>query len=93
MRIFSSCSTALICFWVFILLACSAPIAPINVDADGAALKGYDPVAYFTLGHPVKGQKKYQYEWNNANWLFASSEHLTLFQENPSTYAPQYGGY
>ena len=57
MRIFSSCSTALICFWVFILLACSAPIAPINVDADGAALKGYDPVAYFTLGHPVKGKK------------------------------------
>ena len=57
MRIFSSCSTALICFWVLILLACSAPIAPINVDADGAALKGYDPVAYFTLGHPVKGKK------------------------------------
>jgi len=94
MRIRSSCSTALICSWFFILLACSsAPIAPINVDGDGTALKGYDPVAYFTLGQTVKGQKEYQFKWNNAKWLFASSQHLALFQKNPSKYAPQYGGY
>jgi hypothetical protein len=30
-------------FLVFILFAYSAPIAPSNVDADGAALKRYDP--------------------------------------------------
>jgi len=79
--------------WTFVLFACSAPLAPINVDADGVALKGYDAVAYFTMGKPVKGQKKYQFEWRNAKWLFSSSEHLVLFQKDPTHYAPQYGGY
>ena len=79
--------------WSFILIACSAQVVPINAGADGVALKGYDPVAYFTMGLPVKGHKEFQFEWKNAKWLFANSEHLTLFQENPEKYAPQYGGY
>lgn len=93
MRILSSCTTGLACSWIFVLLACSAPVAPINVDKDGNAIKGYDPVAYFTLGHSTKGKKEYQFEWNNARWLFVNNEHLALFKENPSKYAPQYGGY
>jgi YHS domain-containing protein len=93
MKKLSFCLTTIICSWIFILLACSAQIAPINVDANGVAIKGYDPVAYFTLDRPVKGQKEFQYEWKNAKWLFASQEHLTLFQENPEKYVPQYGGY
>jgi YHS domain-containing protein len=84
---------AVVAIWSFLLISCSAPIAPINVGADGVALKGYDPVAYFTQGQPVKGQNEYQLEWNNAKWLFASSEHLALFQDDPAKYAPQYGGY
>ena len=83
----------MLCTWIFVLIACSAPTAPINVDADGVALKGYDPVAYFTEGRPVKGLKDFQFEWNSAKWLFASSEHLALFREDPAKYAPQYGGY
>ena len=93
MKKFSLSLTAVIYTWSFILIACSAPIAPINAGADGVALKGYDPVAYFTLGLPVKGQKEFQFEWKNAKWLFANTEHLTLFQEDPEKYAPQYGGY
>ena len=84
---------ALVCTWSFILVACSAPKSPINVNGDGIAIKGYDPVAYFTLSRPVKGLKEYQFEWNNAKWLFANNEHLILFQENPGKFAPQYGGY
>ncbi|MGB5883873.1 MAG: hypothetical protein WBG28_07230 [Desulfobulbales bacterium] len=84
MKKFSLSLTAVIYTWSFILIACSAPIAPINAGADGVALKGYDPVAYFTLGLPVKGQKEFQFEWKNAKWLFANIEHLTLFQENPA---------
>jgi YHS domain-containing protein len=93
MKKLSLSMTAVIFTWSFILMACSAQIAAINAGADGVALKGYDPVAYFTQGRPVKGLKEFQFEWNNAKWLFASSEHLTLFQENPEKYAPQYGGY
>ena len=28
----------------------------VNVDANGLALKGYDPVAYFTASAPTPGQ-------------------------------------
>jgi len=27
----------------------------VNIDQNGVALQGYDPVAYFTDGRPVKG--------------------------------------
>ena len=81
------------CSWLFILFACSARTAPINVDAEGVALKGYDPVAYFTMGQPVKGLKEFQQKWHGATWRFSSQEHLFLFKKNPEKYAPQYGGY
>jgi YHS domain-containing protein len=84
---------AVVSIWALILVACAGSPAPMNVDIDGIALKGYDPVAYFTAGKPVKGQKQYQFEWKNAKWYFSSSEHLELFAENPARYAPQYGGY
>lgn len=85
--------SVLILSWIFLLLACSAQIPLINVDANGVALKGYDPVAYFTEGRPVKGQEKFQHEWQGAKWRFASQEYLAMFQENPEKYKPQYGGY
>jgi len=75
------------------LAACSSAVAPVNVTPEGVAIKGYDPVAYFTDGRPVKGNKEFQYKWNGAKWWFASKEHRDLFKSNPSRYAPRYGGY
>lgn len=57
------------------------------------AIKGYDPVAYFTQGQAVKGKKDFSHRWNDADWQFASAEHRDLFAANPERYAPQYGGY
>lgn len=57
------------------------------------AILGYDPVAYFTVGKPVKGQDAFSYDWMGAKWKFASQAHLDLFKANPKQYAPQYGGY
>jgi YHS domain-containing protein len=57
------------------------------------AIRGYDTVAYFTQGKPVKGEDAYTYEWMGAKWKFASQAHLDLFKANPEKYAPQYGGY
>lgn len=57
------------------------------------AIKGYDTVAYFTEGKPVKGKDEFSTEYNEATWLFSSQENLDLFKENPEKYAPQYGGY
>lgn len=59
----------------------------------GQAIRGYDPVAYFSDGKPVKGEEKLVYNWNNANWYFSTQQNLDLFKANPEKYAPQYGGY
>ena len=68
-------------------------IEPINTDKRGWAIKGYDTVAYFTQGKPLKGSVEFAYQWMGVEWHFASAEHLDLFQSNPEKYAPQYGGY
>lgn len=59
----------------------------------GIAIRGYDPVAYFTQGGPAEGSEQFSYEWNGAIWRFSSQEHLDLFTAEPTRYAPQYGGY
>jgi hypothetical protein len=57
------------------------------------AIKGYDPVAYFTDNRAEQGSQKYSYKWLDAIWYFTSAEHRDLFKSNPLKYAPQYGGY
>jgi YHS domain-containing protein len=67
--------------------------SPVNTDWRGLAIKGYDVVAYFTLGKPTKGDRQFTYEWKGATWRFANARHLEAFQAEPEKYAPQYGGY
>ncbi len=88
------------CKPVFILLSislflssCSGHTSLINVDSNGVAIKGYDPVAYFTNGGPKEGKEIYSHDWQGARWLFASSENRDLFIANPDKYIPKYGGY
>ena len=59
----------------------------------GKAIKGYDPVAFFTDSKPVMGSEKFSYSWNGATWLFSNQQNLQRFKANPEKYAPQYGGY
>ncbi|WP_293374137.1 YHS domain-containing (seleno)protein [Nevskia sp.] len=76
------------------LLFGAAQAAPaISGAAKGAAIGGYDPVAYFTTDKPAKGDPTITHEWNGATWQFASEEHRALFIAEPEKYAPQYGGY
>lgn len=65
----------------------------INASWGKVAIKGYDTVAYFTEGKPVKGDKQFETEWKGAKWRFANARHLALFKADPDAYAPQYGGY
>jgi YHS domain-containing protein len=64
-----------------------------NLDEEGIALRGYDPVSYFTEGEPVKGQEAYSLVWNDAAWYFATAENRDLFSSEPEKYAPANGGY
>lgn len=60
---------------------------------DGIAIRGADPVAYFTQGQPVIGSAEHAAEWNGTIWYFASAENRATFLADPETFAPQYGGY
>jgi YHS domain-containing protein len=57
------------------------------------ALKGYDPVAYFTEQRPMLGNSSYQHEWDGATYRFASAKHLELFKADPDRYLPQYNNF
>jgi YHS domain-containing protein len=65
----------------------------VNVDGEGVAIQGYDPVAYFTDGRPVKGQAQFESTFDGALYHFASAEHRVQFELDPTRYLPQYGGY
>ena len=64
-----------------------------SIDFDGVVIDGYDAVAYFTMGHAVKGSENFSADWLGGKWLFASDEHRTLFLADPTNYVPQFGGY
>lgn len=66
---------------------------PICVDADGLALRGFDPVAYFELGEPRRGRPEFAAKWRGVQWRFMNDQHRRLFLENPNRYAPKYGGF
>ena len=83
-------------FFIFCaLISCTkAPsVSPINVTPEGVAIKGYDPVAFFTDKMPIKGIPEYEYKWRGARWRFASTAHREEFLRDPEKYAPEYGGY
>ena len=65
----------------------------INANSDSVAIRGYDPVAYFTFNEAVPGSEEHAHTWLGATWLFANEEHRRAFTEEPTRFAPQYGGY
>ena len=73
--------------------AANAANLPIDKDAQGVAIHGYDAVAYFTAGKPVAGKAEFNTRWQGAEWRFASAEDRDLFVKEPEKYAPQYGGH
>jgi YHS domain-containing protein len=55
-------------------------------------LKGYDPVAYFTLAAPTPGVAEFEFVWDGVRYRFANARHRDMFKANPDKYAPQFGG-
>ncbi len=65
----------------------------VNISAQGVALKGYDPVSYFSSGGPVQGQSNFSGKHEGATYWFASAANRDAFKANPSKFAPAYGGF
>jgi hypothetical protein len=86
--------------WVPIVAAWCALCGLFSVAEAGStnnepriALDGYDPVAYFTDGRPVKGSQEFTFAFDDAVYYFKSAEHRAMFVADPDRYAPQYSGY
>jgi YHS domain-containing protein len=65
----------------------------LNTSWSGTAIKGYDPVAYFSDNKAIEGKSDFQSMHDGATYYFASKEHKDLFDANPDKYLPQFGGY
>lgn len=74
-------------------IAVPAYAADPTFNVDGMAIRGYDPVGYFTMSKPVKGDAAYTSDYNGATWAFSSADNKAMFDSNPEQYAPKYGGY
>lgn len=77
-----------------VLTACGTPYATVpNRQGEPVMLLGYDPVAYFTQGQPVRGRPELKVSLPQRTYYFASNENKALFDANPAQYEPQYGGF
>jgi YHS domain-containing protein len=62
-------------------------------EKGGAAIRGYDAVAYFKEMKPVKGSPEHKAEYKGSVFHFASKANRDEFAANPARYAPEYNGF
>ncbi len=62
-------------------------------EPGGLAIRGYDPVAYFTDNKAVKGAENFTAQYKGSQFRFAAEANRAAFTANPERYAPQYGGF
>ena len=79
------------------LLAAAAPfaisISPVASETLPLAIKGYDPVAYFTVAKPTPGLPEIEFEWDKQRYRFSRAEHREQFKADPERYAPQFANF
>ena len=77
-----------------LLAGCGTPSATVQTSrGEQLMLLGFDPVAYFTDGKPVRGKHTLPATVEGRTYYFASPEHRAAFQATPAKYEPQYGGF
>jgi hypothetical protein len=79
--------------WLSLLIALPPLAGAIAGEPVPLAIKGYDPVSYFTTGGPARGLPEFEYEWDEHRYRFARAEHRELFKANPVRYAPQFANF
>ncbi len=82
------------CAGADVVTAAEPPHPEVYIESSSdLAIRGADPVAYFTMGEAVAGLPQYEYEWNGATWRFSSAANKEAFKAEPEAFAPAYGGY
>jgi YHS domain-containing protein len=52
-------------------------------ESNGVVIKGYDPVAFFKDGKPVRGKDDLRFEYKGSTFVFANAENRAAFADNP----------
>jgi YHS domain-containing protein len=85
---------ALLATALLVSISLDPAIAGEFFERDGAAIGGYDPVAYVTEMKPVKGSEQHRVEFQGSTFLFASAANREAFLAQPEKFTPpQYGGF
>lgn len=70
----------------------SKRVSEFNLDKK-VAIKGYDPVAYFTQKKAIKGTSNLASTYKGIIYYFSTQSNKDTFEKNPASYEPQYGGW
>jgi hypothetical protein len=65
----------------------------LNRNKEGLAIDGYDPVAYFVEAAAVPGRIDLTVVVDGTIYRFATAAHRDRFNQDPSRFLPQYGGF
>lgn len=88
-RFFAVSLVSLLTFTV----AVAAEKSLLNLDNEGVAIQGHDPVGFFTVKAPLKGKPEFTSEFHGAKYRFHSAKNKAAFDAEPGRYEPQFGGY
>ena len=69
------------------------PISPVLSQNVPLAIKGYDPVAYLTVGKTTSGVPAVEHVLDERRYRFANAGNRELFKADPVRYAPQFGNF
>ena len=78
---------------LMLVVVLSTPALGKDYTHSTPGINGYDPVAYFTDGKPMKGSGYHVADFEGVTYAFASKEHKEMFEAKPEKYMPAYGGY
>lgn len=97
-------TSALFAWFVGVLCAIPVSLVPPSSQAattervvmnrfTGLAIEGFDPVAYFVDGRPLRGLPDFEAMLAGAVWRFRNEGNRASFLAHPEVYGPQFGGY
>jgi hypothetical protein len=79
--------------WIVALSSLTIGAVSLAADPEPLAIKGYDPVAYFTAGKPTPGRADITLVWDEHRYQFATAANRDRFKADPVRYAPQFSDY
>ena len=78
----------------WLLAGCGTTHATVETSrGEALMLLGFDPVAYFTDGRPVRGRYTIAAQHEGRTYYFATPQHRDTFMASPAKFEPQYGGF